>query len=121
MFLPLNVANTFLADKNQWMVLVYKMLDPRSEHRVWAYTASTVTAPIDLFLCCPALVSEFGRSYFQFAQFAHATLFPAAIGCKRFKNYALFGRVTSVLAFRFIRAIGKWKYFILKTTRTALY
>ena len=56
MFLPLNVvilttrdagrlqaisgqkkkanANTVLADKNQWMVLVYKMLDPTSEHRV---------------------------------------------------------------------------------------
>ena len=27
-------ANTFLADKNQWMVLVYKVLDPTSEHRV---------------------------------------------------------------------------------------
>ena len=57
-------ANTFLADKNQRMVLVYKMLDPTSEHRVWAYSASTVTAPIDLFLCCPALVSEFGRFLF---------------------------------------------------------
>ena len=47
------------------MVLVYKMLDPTSEHRVWAYTASTVTAPIDHFLCCPALVSEFGRFLFS--------------------------------------------------------
>ena len=47
------------------MVLVYKMLDPTSEHRVWAYTASTVTAPIDFFLCCPALVSEFGRFLFS--------------------------------------------------------
>ena len=27
--------NTFLADKNQWMVFVCKVLDPTSEHRVW--------------------------------------------------------------------------------------
>ena len=27
-------ANTFLADKNQWMVLEYKMMDPTSELRV---------------------------------------------------------------------------------------
>ena len=26
--------NTFLADENQWMVFVYKMLDPTSEHSV---------------------------------------------------------------------------------------
>ena len=27
-------ASTFLADKNQWMVLVYKVPDPTSAHRV---------------------------------------------------------------------------------------
>ena len=27
-------ANTFLAHKNQGMILVYKVLDPTSEHRV---------------------------------------------------------------------------------------
>ena len=51
-------VDTFLADKNQWMVLVYKVLDPTSEHRVKTYTASTVTAPIDLFLTFPAVVSN---------------------------------------------------------------
>ena len=33
----------------------------------------------------------------------------------------MFGRVTSVLAFLFIRATGKQTYFIFKTTRMALF
>ena len=44
----------FLANKHQWIVTVYKMLDLTSEHKVWAYTASTVAAPVDLF--CVALL-----------------------------------------------------------------
>ena len=41
----------------------YKVLDPISEHRLWAYTASTVTAPIDLF-CVEGFISPEILIYF---------------------------------------------------------
>ena len=114
-------ASTFLADKNQWMVLVYKVLDPMSEHRVWAYTASTFTAPIDLFCVASLLFQNSAASYFEFAQFAHVTLLPVAIGCKRFKNYALFGRVTSDSGIPFHSSNWQATYFILNTAHTTLF
>ena len=52
------------------MVIVHKVLDPTTEHRVWAYTASSVTAPMDLFLYCPAL----GTDVFYFEDRSYGTL-----------------------------------------------
>ena len=84
------------------------------------------------FFCCPALVSNSAASFLQFSQFVHVTLFPVAVGCKRFKitRFLLISctpfclwpsYLCSSIHFK-IRALANGRFFLIwKTDRTALF